>query len=355
MARPIYNLPSETKPMYCSEHKLENMIDIKSKRCIRDGCMTRPTYNLPSETKPMYCSEHKLENMVDVTHKRCIHNGCTTRPHYNLPSETKPIYCSEHKLENMINIRTKRCQQNKCKNDPVFGFKNKKPQFCQEHKKPNMLNLILENKCNVLECDNEYEFKFENIKYCSQHYPEQNDFNYIKRLCKYCDILEESTYICDRCKQVKNKKEWAIVRHLKKSIKTKFIYDSSKMLQDCSKKRPDIYYELATHCVIVEIDENQHNTYEDSCECARINEIVNGIGGKPVIIIRYNPDKVKNNGKFIVVSQKDRIELLVTTIKDELSKTYDTFLVKIIQVYYSDDYKKYKSIKEEDITNLVCI
>ncbi len=52
------------------------------------------------------------------------------------------------------------------------------------------------------------------------------------------------------------------------------------MLQGCSKKRPDIYFELERHCVIVEVDEHQHNAYEDSCECSRINEIVNGIGGK---------------------------------------------------------------------------
>ena len=49
---------------------------------------------------------------------------------------------------------------------------------------------------------------------------------------------------------------------------------------DVQKKRPDIFFDLSTHCVIVEIDENQHNSYEDICECARINEIVNGIGGR---------------------------------------------------------------------------
>jgi len=36
--------------------------------------------------------------------------------------------------------------------------------------------------------------------------------------------------------KIKNKKEWGIVRHLKKNIKTKFEYDSSKMLNGCSKK-----------------------------------------------------------------------------------------------------------------------
>jgi hypothetical protein len=127
------------------------------------------------------------------------------------------------------------------------------------------------------------------------------------------------------------------------------------MLQGCSKKRPDIYFDLDKHCVIVEIDENQHNTYGESCECARINEIVNGIGGKSVIIIRYNPDVVKNKNKIITIKQSDRIDFLVKTIKEELVKDYDTFIVKTIQLYYNDDYEEYKNIKEEDITDLVCI
>ena len=58
--------------------------------------------------------------------------------------------------------------------------------------------------------------------------------------------------------------------------------------------------------------------YEDICECARINEIVNGIGGKTVIIIRYNPDIVKNKGKIVNIPQCERINLLVKTIKDEI-------------------------------------
>jgi hypothetical protein len=168
-------------------------------------------------------------------------------------------------------------------------------------------------------------------------------------------LQEETNFVCKDCKKIQNKKEWAVVRHLRKVIDTKFEYNSSKMLQGCSKKRPDIYFELNTHCVIVEIDENQHNSYQDSCECARINEIVNGIGGKSVIMIRYNPDKVKNKNKNLHINQMERIELLVKTIKDELVKNYDEFVVKIIQVYYDDMYEKYEPIKEETITDKVCI
>ena len=127
------------------------------------------------------------------------------------------------------------------------------------------------------------------------------------------------------------------------------------MLQGCSKKRPDIYFELNKHCLIVEIDEHQHSNYGDSCECARINEIVNGIGGKSVIIIRYNPDVVRNKNKVLSINQSFRIELLVKTIKEELMKEYDTFIVKTIQLFYNDDYEEYKNVKEENITDLVCV
>ena len=220
--------------------------------------------------------------------------------------------------------------------------------------KPNMINLVLENKCSILECNEEYNQIIETTKYCNNHIPE-NATIIVKRICKYCDIKEESQYICKDCKKIQNKKEWAIVRYLRKEIDTKFEYNSSKMLQGCSKKRPDIYFELDKHCVIVEIDEHQHNSYEDSCECARLNEIVNGIGGKSVIIIRYNPDVVKNKGKQININQPDRIDLLVKTIKKELVKEYDKFIVKIIQLYYNDNYDIYKPIKKENITNIVCI
>jgi hypothetical protein len=355
MTRPTYNVPTETKGLYCFEHKLGNMIDVKNKRCIYENCMTRPNYNVPTETKALYCAEHKLANMIDITHKRCIYENCMTRPGYNLPTETKALYCFEHKTPNMINVKSKNCQHLKCKETAIFGFINKRSQYCLSHKLPNMINLVLENKCSVLDCDNEYCHVIKTDKYCNAHVPSEEYGMVVKRLCKYCDIKEDATFVCKDCKKIQNKKEWAIVRHLRKSIDTIFEYNSSKMLQGCSKKRPDIFFDLPTHCVIVEVDENQHNTYQDSCECARINEIVNGIGGKTIIIIRYNPDTIKNKGKNVIIKQCDRVDLLVETVKNELIKSYDTFIVKTIQIFYNDNYDVYQPIKEEDITDLVCV
>jgi hypothetical protein len=292
--------------------------------------------------------------MIDIKSKRCSYENCLKRPSFNLATEKIAIYCSEHQKENMINIKKNKCQSSKCKETPLYGLPEKRIQFCYKHKQPNMINLVLENKCSILDCDKEHDHSFNDIKYCNKHIPE-NATIVVKRICKYCDIEEESKYVCKDCKKIQNKKEWSIVRYLRNAINTKFEYNSSKMLQGCSKKRPDIYFELNKHCVIVEIDEHQHNTYADSCECSRINEIINGIGGKSVIIIRYNPDIVKNKGNILTIKPIDRINLLVKTIKEELIKEYDTFIIKLIQLYYNDDYEIYKNVKEEEITNLVSI
>jgi len=355
MKQPTFNLLNEKKALYCFEHKKENMIDIKNKRCCENNCMKIPNFNLPTETKALYCFEHKKENMIDIINKRCFENNCMKRPTFNLPTETKALYCFEHKQVNMISISKKTCQYLKCKDNALYGLINKRPQYCISHKTENMINLILENKCCVIDCDNEYEHLIETNKYCNKHIPNEEYGMVVKRLCKYCDIKEESKYTCNDCKKIQNKKEWAVVRYLRKVIDTTFEYNSSKMLQGCSKKRPDIYFELPTHCIIVEIDENQHNSYEDSCECARINEIVNGIGGRPVIIIRYNPDIIKNNGKIVNITQSDKIDLLVKIIKEELTKNYDEFIVKIIQVFYNDNYEVYQHVKEDIITDKVSI
>ena len=351
---PSYNVKNSKIPLFCKKHKLENMIDVKNKKCIFENCNTRPTYNLSTEKTAIYCMKHKLENMINIVSKKCIFENCNIRSTYNLSTEKTAIYCMKHKLENMVDITRNKCSYIKCKNTNIYGYMNKRPQFCINHKLPDMINLILENKCSTIDCNNEYDLISYNIKYCNVHIP-INSLDIIKKLCKYCDIRGDIDYICKDCLKIKNKKEYAIVRLLRKEIDTPFIYDSNRMLQNCTKKRPDIYFELTKHCVIVEVDENQHNIYDDKCECGRLNEIVNGIGGKSVIIIRYNPDTIRNNNKIIEIKQIDKIELLIKTIKKELVKEYNEFVVKIIQLFYNDNYEIYKPIKKENITKIVCI
>lgn len=40
--------------------------------CINDGCNKQPTFNMDGDTKALYCSLHKKDGMIDIKSKRCI-------------------------------------------------------------------------------------------------------------------------------------------------------------------------------------------------------------------------------------------------------------------------------------------
>lgn len=330
------------------------MILKKRKRCTFENCLRIPVYNIPSETRGVFCLEHKSENIIDVKSKRCSFENCLRRPTFNLPSETRGAFCSEHKSKNMVNVKGKRCgffgeekegQPKCCRKSAFYGYSGKRAERCDVHCEKGMINVLLEAKCSILDCEREYVYVVDDEKFCGEHCPDSTNFEIcIKRLCKFCD-LQSASYVCPTCVQVQNKKEWGIVRHLRKHIDTKFEYNSSKMLQGCSRKRPDIFFDLPQHCVIVEVDEHQHATYEDSCECARISEIVGAIGGRPVTLVRFNPDSFLWNNETCKIPLNIRVELLIQVIKEQLNRVPQTFAVTLLKLFFD-------GIGESQITDL---
>jgi hypothetical protein len=254
---PGFNLPTENVGLYCGQHRKEGMVNVMSKRCAEEGCnLACPKFNLPAEKGGVYCGQHKKEGMVDVVSKRCAEEGCNlVCPQFNFPTEKVGLYCGTHRRGGMINIRNNKCTE--CNNQALFGLSGKRAQYCTVHRKSRMINVFLESKCSILDCEREHDVIVGDLKYCLKHCPDERYGVRLKRLCKYCDIKDISDYVCKNCTKISCKKEWAIVRYLRKTIVTKFEHNSSRMLQGCSKKRPDVYFELPTHCVIVEIDEHQ--------------------------------------------------------------------------------------------------
>jgi hypothetical protein len=87
-------------------------------------------------------------------------------------------------------------------------------------------------------------------------------------------------------------KEHHLRDFLKKEFpNTKMVFNK-KVNGGCSQKRPDVRIECFTHSVIIECDENQHKAY--SCENKRLMTLFQDLGNRPLIIIRFNPDKYKN-------------------------------------------------------------
>ena len=56
----------------------------------------------------------------------------------------------------------------------------------------------------------------------------------------------------------------------------------------CSKRRPDIFIDCGSHCLMIEVDEHRHVNY--SCEEKRMVELYEDIGFRKIVFIRFNPD-----------------------------------------------------------------
>lgn len=82
----------------------------------------------------------------------------------------------------------------------------------------------------------------------------------------YC-VLNPNIKIKHRYKT----KEFLLADALKNmNLDIDFIQD--KHVGGCSKRRPDFLFELFTHTVIIECDENGHTSYDTTCEIVKLNE-----------------------------------------------------------------------------------
>ena len=72
------------------------------------------------------------------------------------------------------------------------------------------------------------------------------------------------------------------------------IVNDRRVQDGCSKKRPDIFIDMGNQIIIIEIDENKHTHYDNSCENRRIMELSQDVGHRSIVLIRFNPDSYKN-------------------------------------------------------------
>jgi hypothetical protein len=57
-----------SKNKIIDETKLKKKITL----CIYETCPKRSSFNFPTEIQALYCSEHKKDDMIDIKNKRCI-------------------------------------------------------------------------------------------------------------------------------------------------------------------------------------------------------------------------------------------------------------------------------------------
>jgi hypothetical protein len=346
---PSFNYITEKKGIYCSTHKKENMINVY-KICQSKNCTIYPSYNYQGKTKGIYCNEHKKENMINVVDKKCLEKNCNTIPYFNLPDKKSGLYCVKHKKENMIDVGSKKCKEENCKEKAAYNLPNSIGNiYCYQHKKNGMTDDLRHKKCLIENCNITPSYNLPNNNkplYCKEHSTEIM-IDVKNKKCLGCnDTIANRKYkgYCCRCfinlfPHEKISRNYKIKEnHMTDFLKKEFndevmIFD--KQTGGCSKRRPDCYIDKFTHIVIVECDENQHK--DTSCENKRTMELFQDFGNRPIVFIRFNPDKyINKNKKFsssfklckktgisIIKTQKEwqnRLNLLKETINKSLIK-----------------------------------
>jgi hypothetical protein len=310
---------------YCFSCKLSGMVDVRSKTC---GCGNRPNFNMAGLTA-LFCSKCKTEDMIDVTHAVCI--LCNeTQPNFNYIGLPTATHCSRCKMDEMVDVKHKLCQCGMCQ--PTYNLKGLNAKYCILCKTSDMVD-VKHPLCKTHLCGTRVTKKYNGY-------------------CVRCFV-----YMFPEMPVARNykTKEFAVAEYVKEHF-PEISWNFDKQIQDgCSQRRPDAVLDLGYQVIIVEIDENQHTTYDCTCENKRIMQLSMDVGHRPIIFIRFNPDQYNVGEKRITscwsvnmhgisvikkTQQKEWVTRL-TMLAEQISywlqpENVTNKTVEIIQLYYDE-------------------
>jgi len=219
------------------------MIDVKHTKCEQDGCSTHANFNNRGETRGLFCAKHKEPGMIDIKHQTCEHEYCETRPNYNTRGETKGRFCVLHKQYGMIDVMNSIC----------------KTSFC---------GTIVTKK--------------------------------YRGYCLRCFV---HTFPGEKVSRNYKTKETAVYDFLNENFGNKYTIRWDKKVDGgCSLRRPDFIIDFGDWVLVIEVDENKHESYDCSCQNRRLAELSKDIGHRSMVMIRLNPDGYINSKNEKVAS-----------------------------------------------------
>jgi len=191
--------------------------------------------------------------------------------------------------------------------------------------------------------------KFKQKSNLKQHQSNVHDIG--KHQCSFClrnrnsSIVYNDNHgkhkICRECfKKTTGKSsrvETVMSKYLDKHIGTEYLLGSDvslKSMGGCQRYRPDKIYIGKELVIIIECDEHQHKWHNGTYKCdeRRISDIYEeeGICGKKLAVIRWNPDHYKTKRNVKKIKRTDRLVHLV----DYFNKILVNPPVEPIHVYY---------------------
>jgi len=358
--RPNFNIIGETVGILCKDHRQSDMIDVTHKTCEYTGCRKRPNFNSVGEKIGKFCIDHKTSNMVNVVDKKCEYTECRKRPNFNIIGSTIGILCFIHKKSGMIDVKHRICIQSNCKTQTWYGIPDQQPTYCVKHGKK--IQGMIKNPtkhCQTDNCKEKAMFGIKEPLHCETH-RKKDEENMCLQECKTCKNIEicNKDGICfefcinsDLFKRGKHLKEIRIQKLLETEIKQEMFSCDKIIDSSCNKKRPDIVYETPDHFVIIEIDEDQHSSYEKQCEISRMKEITFAVG-MPVFFVRYNPDDYKDShNKKSKITKAKREEILLQWVKYTMKTppNNENEFLRVVYLFYDGFSENDKNIKYIDM------
>jgi hypothetical protein len=304
--------------------------------------------------------------MKNLRHKKCKHPGCITVPSFGEEGKS-PEYCTLHKDKTKhVDVRSKFCEIEDCETQASYGYEKSRPLRCSGHVEDDMKDVVSamckDEKCEFrATCGKKFRGTPE---YCSKHALD----DYVPVHGKFCDgcssvMWDRNFAYCAKCREASNfvkYEEITFLEFLKNYEPLKnynFIYNKSSAdnTKNCGNYKPDVLFNLPTHNVIIEVDENEHRYDDPFCEVSRMFKITTGLGIMHTIFVRYNPNYLmEDDTKIRKLQLKDlkeeRMKIVLDKTLEYLKLTPEELQkLPILTV----DYKYYSFERETELRKLL--
>ena len=292
-------------------------------KCKENGSLTRHKANIHD---------------IGVIWYHCDQNDC------NYKCKDNCHLTSHKKFKHDIGVIWFYCDQENCE------YRCKDSSSLTTHKKFKHNIGVIWYSCDIENC----KYKCKSNVDLKKHKEFVHDIGEYK--CDYClqnrnsHIYHKKHYICRNCfnkatgKTSKIEKIWS--DYLDKHIGTEYLLSSDKNLRysgGCQLYRPDKLYVGIDMVELDECDENQHryNNGDYSCDEKRISDIYDedGICGKKMVVIRWNPHNYKVPERYTRKNQKERLDMMVK-LKKYLRKNPPEDKIYIYYMFYDQDSDK---------------
>ena len=142
--RPTFGFLEES-PTRCMKHIMEGMISTDHRKCENENCDIRPNYNYSGSKDGRFCKLHKLDNMINICSKKC--DQCKNVVNYGKLFSEK-VHCSKHKLANEFKRNKPICEEDECEEKAFYTNDGTNyPRRCEEHKLNDDINIV-ERPCS---------------------------------------------------------------------------------------------------------------------------------------------------------------------------------------------------------------